>query len=273
MFAQAEAPPGDLAPVQQERPGPFEPASDPPGLGIEDHVVEGVLGALDRQPNPPVAGGTNSDDFPTTPGGYDTTYGGGSCGAPPYSAPCPDAFVTKLNLDGTDLVYGTYLGADDWDYAFALSMDPGDARSLTLTGQAEADFPTTPGGYDTSHNGSSDIFVANLLTGSEATMYVRDIRLRYRVRPGDRYQTQGLVRMFDGDDQPVAGVLVSAEWTLPSGAMRLQQRQTNATGVARFGSTSRQIGAYELCITGVTAADYLYDPDQNWETCDDLIVP
>ncbi|MBU0510661.1 MAG: SBBP repeat-containing protein, partial [Chloroflexi bacterium] len=39
-----------------------------------------------------VAGYTNSSDFPTTAGAYDTTFGGGTCG----SYPCYDAFVAKI---------------------------------------------------------------------------------------------------------------------------------------------------------------------------------
>ena len=41
-----------------------------------------------------------STDFPTTPGAFQTTFGGGDY----------DAFVTKLNAAGTALVYSTYLG-------------------------------------------------------------------------------------------------------------------------------------------------------------------
>ena len=48
-----------------------------------------------------VTGGTQSIDFPTTPGCYDSTLGGDS-----------DAFVTKLNAGGNTLAYSTYLGGD-----------------------------------------------------------------------------------------------------------------------------------------------------------------
>src|SRR4030095_17131874 len=48
-----------------------------------------------------VAGKTQSPDFPTTPGAFDTTYG--------Y---IQDAFLTKLDPQGAALTYSTFLGAD-----------------------------------------------------------------------------------------------------------------------------------------------------------------
>jgi Beta-propeller repeat len=43
---------------------------------------------------------TFSDNFPTTPGALQTTFGGGET----------DAFVSKLNSTGSALIYSTYLG-------------------------------------------------------------------------------------------------------------------------------------------------------------------
>jgi hypothetical protein len=53
-----------------------------------------------------VTGETYSSNFPTTAGAFQTTTGGGDCGG--YL--CPDAFVTKLNVAGSALVYSTFLG-------------------------------------------------------------------------------------------------------------------------------------------------------------------
>jgi len=49
-----------------------------------------------------ITGTTSSNDFPTTPGSYQPSHGGGSS----YS------FVTKLNTAGSALAYSTYLGAN-----------------------------------------------------------------------------------------------------------------------------------------------------------------
>jgi len=43
-----------------------------------------------------VTGKTTSYDFPTTPGAFDRSYAGGTCGVEPFTYPCPDSFIAKL---------------------------------------------------------------------------------------------------------------------------------------------------------------------------------
>lgn len=52
-----------------------------------------------------VAGGTESMDFPVTAGSVQTQFGGGRT----------DMFVTRIKPDGTDLIYSTYFGGNDFD--------------------------------------------------------------------------------------------------------------------------------------------------------------
>ena len=60
--------------------------------------------AVDGDGNAYVTGAAGTN-FPTTPGAFQTTFGGGNA----------DAFVTKLNATGTALVYSTYLGGASID--------------------------------------------------------------------------------------------------------------------------------------------------------------
>ncbi len=57
--------------------------------------------AVDTSGNVYLTGDTSSSDFPTTPGAYQRTFGGGI-----------DVFVTKLNSTGSALVYSTYIGGN-----------------------------------------------------------------------------------------------------------------------------------------------------------------
>ncbi|HRU94467.1 MAG TPA: SBBP repeat-containing protein, partial [Anaerolineae bacterium] len=107
-----------------------------------------------------VTGETRSADFPTTPGAWDTTYNG-KC----------DAFVVKLNAAGSGLAYATFLGGSSYDYGGAIAIDG--AGAAYVTGQTvSADFPTTPGAWDTTLNGgSSDAFVVKLDPAGSSLAY------------------------------------------------------------------------------------------------------
>ncbi|MCI0588298.1 MAG: hypothetical protein L0323_15820, partial [Planctomycetes bacterium] len=105
-----------------------------------------------------VAGTTTSSNYPTTPGAWDTTY----------SSPTPafdgDVFVTRLDLSqpsSQQILYSTYVGATDDDTAFGVSADP--SGVVTIAGWTSSpNYPTTPGAWDTTHDGIWDVFVTCL---------------------------------------------------------------------------------------------------------------
>ena len=107
--------------------------------------------AVDAASSAYVTGDTQSIDFPTTLGAFQTTNGGG----------LPDAFVTKLNATGSGLVYSTYLGSSSFEEGRGIAVDG--AGSAYVTGvTASTDFPTTAGAAQTTHAGSFDCFVTKL---------------------------------------------------------------------------------------------------------------
>ncbi|MYL22056.1 hypothetical protein GLW04_19460, partial [Halobacillus litoralis] len=115
--------------------------------------------AVDEMGNAYVTGETRSVDFPTTPGAFDTTYNGNN-----------DVFVTKLNADGSTLVYSTYLGGTGFDRGLGIAVDEmGNAYVTGLT--VSADFPTTPGAFDTTYNGNFDGFVTKLNADGSTLVY------------------------------------------------------------------------------------------------------
>jgi hypothetical protein len=85
--------------------------------------------AVDGAGNVYIAGQTVSLNFPVT-NAYRATPAGMS-----------DAFVTKLNSNGTDVIYSTYLGGSGVDIAFGIAVDAG--GNAYITGSTESDnFPT-----------------------------------------------------------------------------------------------------------------------------------
>ena len=118
-------------------------------LGGSDRDA-GLAIALDEGGNAYVTGYTTSIDFPTTPGAFDTSFHGGSCG----DGPCPDSFVVKLNQVGGGLSYATYLGGNSADCSIGVAVDGvGNAYLTGLT--LSSNFPTTPGAFDTTYNGET----------------------------------------------------------------------------------------------------------------------
>jgi hypothetical protein len=102
---------------------------------------------VDGDGNVYVAGDTDSSDFPTTGGAYDTTHNDGS-----------DAFVSKFSPGGA-LLWSTYLGGSGTDTAWDAAAD-GEGNIYVAGPTTSSDFPTTPGAYDTTHNDGSDAFVS-----------------------------------------------------------------------------------------------------------------
>lgn len=109
-----------------------------------------------------ITGCTHASYFPTTPGAFDTTFNGGY-----------DAFIAKVNQDGSDYVYSTYIGGtgsmshgDGEGYDFAMDIAVDNFGNSYITGYTNStDFPTTIGAYDESYNGNgwiTDVFVCKL---------------------------------------------------------------------------------------------------------------
>ena len=105
-----------------------------------------------------VVGSTASAAFPVTAGAYDTTQSG------------TDGFVSKLNADGTALVYSTFLGSAGTDQARAIALD-GDGAAYVTGSTDNYEFPTTSGAYNTSIGGGTDAFVTKLIANGTALVY------------------------------------------------------------------------------------------------------
>jgi len=104
--------------------------------------------ALDQTGNVFVTGRTESSDYPAN-GGFDNTFNGGF----------EDVFVSKLNNGLSSLLASTYIGGSTDEGADAIIVD--DAGNVFISGFTYSDdFPTAGMAYDSTHNGSGDIFVA-----------------------------------------------------------------------------------------------------------------
>ncbi len=109
-----------------------------------------------------VTGVTNSNPFNTTASAFDTEFGGGLTNY--------DAFVAKFAADGASLVYCTYLGGAEVDYSYGIAIDT--SKYAYITGYTISDdFPTTPGVFDRTLTGQSDVFVTKLAVNGASLAY------------------------------------------------------------------------------------------------------
>jgi hypothetical protein len=127
-------------------------------LGVSGDESGWVI-AIDGSGNAYVTSGTESTDFPTTSGSYDTSHNGGR-----------DVFVTKLNSSGSTLSYSTYLGGSGDEDGRGIAIDG--SGSAYVTGMtSSSNFPTTPGAFDPSLNSGWDVFVTKLNSSGSALSY------------------------------------------------------------------------------------------------------
>ncbi|MCS7028875.1 MAG: SBBP repeat-containing protein [Bacteroidia bacterium] len=105
--------------------------------------------ALDAAGNVIIAGITNSTDYDITSGAYQST-----------KKDAEDAFVSKLNSNGTVLMYSSYLGGDSTDFAYGVAVD---GSHVYLAGSTNStNYPTTTGAFQTTNAGWDDIFVTKM---------------------------------------------------------------------------------------------------------------
>ncbi len=113
--------------------------------------------AVDNSGNAYVTGETNSLDFPTVNALYPNLWGS------------QDAFIFKLNANGTAAVYSTYWGGSSDEFGFGIAVDSsGNAYVTGIT--YSSDFPTVNVLYPALW-GSSDAFIFKLNASGTAAIY------------------------------------------------------------------------------------------------------
>lgn len=187
------------------------------GAANWEHARDTVV---DAAGNIYIAGGTQSTDFPVTPGAYDTSFGNGgnAVGSDGYS----DAFVAKFTPDG-QLEWATYLGGPNYDRAYAIELDPD--GFVIVSGRSGPGFPTTPGAFQTEYlgndagiYGTQNGFVAKLSPDGDELVWSSQIGVAHLVRDfhvddaGDIYAVMAFAppSATQGDPAWLAGALAGA---------------------------------------------------------------
>ncbi len=163
-----------------------------------------------------IVGASDSTDFPTTAGAFQPALN-------PKPSPIPgidfaDAVAAVLNADGSDLVYGSYIGGAGDDFASAVAIDP-TGKVWLGGGTNSADFPVTLDADQPTPLFDSNAWIARLDPGSAAAA-LRSDRLGRReqtaepnycsfMRTGERLVVLIIMRALgEGDDFQLLAALI-----------------------------------------------------------------
>ena len=107
--------------------------------------------------------------------------GGGFLGVPGFDQlhnSDDDVFVVKLSVDGTGLVYATYVGGNAADYGLSIAVDANNSAYVAgYTASTQATFPfgggflEVPGFDQTQNGGGADAFVVKLNAAGTGLVY------------------------------------------------------------------------------------------------------
>jgi hypothetical protein len=130
---------------------------NPAGSGLIYSTFLGKLGGdfgngidIDSSGNAYIVGATNSKFFPTSSTAFQKVKGGNM-----------DAFITKLDPTGSNLVYSTYLGGTEDDIGWDICVDS--QYKVIITGNTlSSDFKITPDAFQKVNMGNNDAFVSKL---------------------------------------------------------------------------------------------------------------
>jgi Beta-propeller repeat len=117
--------------------------------------------AVDASGNAYLTGSTNSTNFPTTSGAFQTAFAGGS----------NNGFVAKLNPAGSALVYSTYVGGTTGENVLNGIAIDGAGNVYSAVATSATDFPVTPGAFQTASGGYYDAGAIKLNPSGSALVY------------------------------------------------------------------------------------------------------
>ena len=185
--------------------------------------------------------GTANSALPVTPGAFQTDYKPGTCGSafpngPQQTYPCPVAFVSKLNQDGTALVYLTYLGASNSN-ASAISID-GQGNAWIAGSVFSSDLPVTPGAFQPMLKGTQNAFVVKLNSTGSRVLFATYLG-------GSGFDAPTSLAVDAAGNAYIAGGTSSTDFPVSSGAFQTDAGKNldgpNASFVTKFDPSGKLV--------------------------------
>jgi len=193
-----------------------------------------------------VDGASNAYITGLSRGGYPITMGSAQ---PVFGGGLSDAIVTKLNPAGSALVYSTYLGGASEDTGLGIAVD--NLLNAYVTGDtASADFPTSPGAYQTTFLGCGspnvicqDAFVTKLNSAGSSRAYSTYLA-------GTSFDEGHGIAVDTSGNAYVAGWTFSTDFPTTTGAFQTSSAGSGEVFVTKLNSTGSAPLLYSTYIGG-----------------------
>lgn len=188
--------------------------------GSLDDEANGI--AVDAAGHAYVTGQTSSINFPVTPTSYHPSSSGGE-----------DIFVAELSINGSSLVYSTYVGGSAADYGTGIVVDP--SGSAYVTGStASKDFPVTSNATQITFGGNTDAFLIKLDPIGANLLFATYLG-------GSGIDTGTSMAIDSGGDIYIGGVTASGNFPTTSGVFQPAAPETTAGFVVKFNTAPQAV--------------------------------
>jgi len=181
--------------------------------GSGDDIASAL--AVDANGHAFVAGSTSSTNFPIKNpiiyGNFNGSKIGGVFNAL-FKQFLPDAFISELGTNGTNLVYSSYLGGENTEAAFGLALDP--AGDAFVTGDTfSTNFPVTANAYQHFFASSNNVTVGcNAFVSEISTNGSNGMTLSYSTYLGGTNIDVGYAISYNNGYLAVAGSTCSSNF-------------------------------------------------------------
>ncbi len=206
------------------------------GTFVGGMMSEGATGVAVLDNYAYVCGSTESADFPTTAGAFQTVHKG-------YF----DAFITKFNVAGSALEYSTLFGFPMKENGYDVAVEDG---YVYLTGTASAsEFGSGASGYDQYPNGDTDAFALKLSREGDDLLW-------WTFLGGSAKENGRAIGVSDGYAY-VTGTTTSTDFPTTAGVVDTTANGLTDVFVAKLAQDGRTL-EYSTYLGG-SSNDYAYD--------------
>jgi hypothetical protein len=180
---------------------------------------------VDRNSNSYICGESDSKDFPTTVGAYQTNID-------TSKGVIADYFVTKMNVNGTYPIFSTFIGGNDVEEGAGLAIDSN--LNVYMTGTTWSDnYPLTNGALRQTRNGTEAFITKLNSTGST---------LLFSTFLGGLNDDWGNSISVDiAGNSYITGGTLSSDFPTTSGAYRTTLRNSSDLFVVKCNSTGTSL--------------------------------